>query len=170
MSGVRLARMGFLLIAWLFLVGAVIEVYLAGQAIFVTESYELHRNFGFLFGVLTLVLLILSFAARMPGRVVAASGLLVIGMLVQVGLIVLSDSQPNLAALHPVNGFLIVALALWLALKSLGQLRAPIPVELKRADDRARGGQLDERPAYPEPARDDEVDEDPPSIYSGGAP
>jgi hypothetical protein len=37
--------------------------------------------------------------------------------------------QPTIAALHPVNGFLIVLLAVWVAWRGLSFIRAPLPVE-----------------------------------------
>jgi cytochrome b561 len=129
MSAARWARIGYSLVAWLFAIAAVVQIYLAGQAVFVTNSFELHRNVGFGIGLLALILLVLSFAARMPLRVIGATALLFVLMILQSVLVAMRTDQPNLAALHPLNGFLIVLLALWIAWKTLGYIRAPLPPE-----------------------------------------
>ena len=135
MSTARWARIGYSLVAWLFAIAAVIQIYLAGQAIFVPpNSFELHRNVGYGVGILGLILLVLSFAARMPLRVIAATAVLFVLMIVQSVLIFMRADQPNLAALHPVNGFLIVLLSVWIAWKTLGYIRAPLPVEAPRPE------------------------------------
>jgi cytochrome b561 len=130
MSAARWARIGYSLVAWLFAGLAIVQVYLAGLAVFVTNhDFELHRNFGYLIGVLTLVLVVLALAGRMPLRVIAASALLLGLIALQSVLVFMRTDQPNVAALHPVNGFLIVVLALWLAWRSVGYIRAPLPPE-----------------------------------------
>jgi cytochrome b561 len=133
MSAARWARIGYSLVAWLFAIAAVVQVYLAGQGVFATGSFELHRNVGYAIGILALILLVLSFAARMPLRVIAATALLFVLMILQSVLVLMRADQPNLAALHPVNGFLIVLLAVWIAWKTLGYIRAPLPPEPVRA-------------------------------------
>jgi hypothetical protein len=129
MSATRWARIGFALVAWLFAFGAIVQFYLAGAAIFATGSFELHRNAGYMFGLLAIVLIVLALAGRMPRRVVAASALLFGLMMLQSVFVVLRTSSPNIAALHPVNGLLIVGLGLWLAWRALGNVRAPLPAE-----------------------------------------
>ena len=135
MSAARWARIGFALAAWLFAGLAVVQVYLAGSAVIDlggSGNFELHRNFGYLIGVLTLLLIVLALAGRMPLRVIAASALLLGLMIVQSILVAVKGSSPNIAALHPVNGFLIVTLAWWLAWRSVGYIRAPLPPEKPR--------------------------------------
>jgi len=129
MSAARWARIGYSLVAWLFAIAAVIQVYLAGQGVFATHSFELHRNVGYAIGILGLILLVLSFAAKMPLRVIGATALLFVLMIVQSVLVFMKTDQPNIAALHPVNGFLIVLLAVWIAWKTLAYLRSPLPPE-----------------------------------------
>ena len=75
------------------------------------------------------VLLVLAFAAKMPLRVVAASALLLGLVALQSVLVIFFKSQSNIAAIHPVNGFIIVLLSVWIAWKTLGYIRAPLPVE-----------------------------------------
>ena len=132
MSTTRWARIGFSLVAWLFAFGMVVQVYLAGAAIQNlggSGDFEAHRNWGFIFGVLTLVLIVLALAGRMPRKVVFASVLLLALVAVQSLLVHVRAESPNIAALHPVNGFLIVLLAVWVAWGTLRYLRAPLPVD-----------------------------------------
>lgn len=128
MSATRWARIGYSLVAWLFAIGVVIQVYLAGQGLFVTGgNFELHRNWGYLFGVLTIVLIVLALAGRMPRRVVLASIVLLVLMALQSVLVLIRADQPNIAALHPVNGFLIVLLGFLVAWYTLRYIRATLP-------------------------------------------
>jgi hypothetical protein len=132
MSAARWARIGFSLVAWLFAVGVLIQVYLAGTAVSQlggSGNFELHRNWGYLFGILTIVLIVLALAGRMPRLVVLASIVLLALMAVQSLLVFMRDDQPNIAALHPVNGFLIVLLGFWVAWSTLRYIRAPLPVD-----------------------------------------
>jgi cytochrome b561 len=130
MSAARWARIGYSLVAWLFAIASIVQIYLAGQGVFVPpESFELHRNVGYGIGILGLILLVLAFAARMPFRVIGATALLFVLIILQSVLVFMRNDQPNLAALHPVNGFLIVLLAVWIAWKTLGYIRAPLPPE-----------------------------------------
>jgi hypothetical protein len=132
-SAARWARIGFALLAWVLLATTVVQVYLAGQGVFVTNgNFELHRNVGWGISALALVLLVLGFAGRLGWRMIGASALLVGLMVLQSVLIFMRTDQPNIAALHPVNGFLIVVVALWLAWRGLGYVRAPLPPEPAR--------------------------------------
>jgi hypothetical protein len=129
MSTARLARIAYSLVAWLFAAAAIIQIYLAGLGVFTVNGFEQHRNVGYAIGILGLILLVLSFAAKMPVRVIGATALLFVLMIVQSVLVFMKTDQPNIAALHPVNGFIIVLLAVWIAWKTLQYIRAPLPVE-----------------------------------------
>ena len=132
-STARWARIGFALLAWLFAGLAIVQVYLAGQGMFVTSgNFELHRNVGWGIIALALILLVLAFAGRLGWRMIGPSALL-LGLLV-VQSVLVHIGTPNVAALHPVNGLLIVVVALWLAWRSLGYIRAPLPIETPRPE------------------------------------
>jgi hypothetical protein len=136
MSTARWARIGFALLAWLLVGLAIIQVYLAGAAVFadITRpgNFEMHRNFGWIIGIITLVQLVFAFAGRLGWRMIGASALLFALLVVQSVLVHIGT--PNLAALHPVNGFLIVVLALWIAWRGLSYIRAPLPAEPARPE------------------------------------
>lgn len=130
MSNVRWARIGFALIAWVFVALAIFQVYLAGAAIPELNGsggYGTHQAMGYVVGIIAIVALALSFAGRLSVRMIGASALLVGLMVVQVLLAFVE--QASLAALHPVNGFLVVLLGVWIAWHGLGVVRAPLPPE-----------------------------------------
>ena len=130
MSNVRLARIGFALLAWVFVALTVVQVYLAGAAIVQLHGngeFGTHQAVGWVIGIIALVQLALSFAGRLSGRMIGASALLV-GLMVAQILLAHADTSA-LAALHPVNGFLVAILGIWIAWHGLSFIRAPLPPE-----------------------------------------
>jgi hypothetical protein len=121
----RWSRFAFNLVAWLFVGCVVVQVYLAGLGVFDRpESFLTHRDFGYLFGLLTLVMLVLAFVGRLARWQIGASALLLVLFALQSVFIALRESTPAAAALHPLNGFLILAIAVILAWKTRGYLRS----------------------------------------------
>lgn len=106
-------RWTYLTVAWLFLASVVVQVFLAGLALFAGESFELHALFGFsAVHLLSLLLIPLAALARAGrGNILLAVGLFVV-MSVQVSLPGLRTTLPLAAALHPVNALLIFWLGL----------------------------------------------------------
>jgi hypothetical protein len=76
-----------------------------------------HREFGYLFGWLVFVLLILALVGRMGRRVVGLTLLLIVLFILQSVLVAVRTSQPAVAALHPLNGFLILLVGIVVALE-----------------------------------------------------
>lgn len=105
-----------MVIAWLLVVGVVVQVWLAGRGVFDTAAgFAPHVQLGYTIGLVPLVLLVLGFVGGMGRRVaILAIALFALG-LVQSILVVQRASNPSIAALHPVNGFLILLLAIVLA-------------------------------------------------------
>ncbi len=107
------------LAAWLFAGCIVVQVFLAGLGVFDSaNAFVTHRNFGYLFGWLSLVLLIVAAVRRMPRRLIGLAGLTLVQMALQSVLILFRDDNPAIAALHPVNGVLLLVTTLvlgWLA-------------------------------------------------------
>jgi hypothetical protein len=133
MSNVRWARIGFALLAWLFVGLVVFQVYLAGNAVEQlggTNDFSTHQAIGYVIMLVSLIQLVLSFAARLGWRMIGASAVLLFLMLVQSSLVHLNS--PSLAALHPLNGFLVGVVALLVAWRGLSFIRAPLPVEPER--------------------------------------
>jgi len=108
-----IARQALPLVGAVFVGCVVIQVFLAGLGVFDDpRSFVTHRQFGYSIGMFTLVLLVLSLLARSPRRITGYSALLLVQFALQSMLVALRTDVPALAALHPVNGFLILFVAI----------------------------------------------------------
>lgn len=108
---VRLVRVGYVLIAGLFIVGVLIQVYIAGMAVFVNPArWSMHATFVHIIEWMPLIMLVLAF----PGRLSRELKLLSIGLFVLVIVqyaTALGFSDSLVAAIHPVNALIIFGLA-----------------------------------------------------------
>jgi hypothetical protein len=122
----RSARIAYLVVLWLFVACLVVQVFLAGMGVFAgAENFATHREFSHLFGWLTLILLALAIIGRLGRRWIWMS-LLIFGLFVlQSALVALRESAPAVAALHPVNGFLILLISISMAQRAWRELRNP---------------------------------------------
>ena len=112
------ARAALPLVAWLFVACSIVQVFLAGLGVFENPlRFVTHREFGYLFGWLVFVLLILALVGRMGRRVVGLTLLLIVLFILQSVLVAVRTSQPAVAALHPLNGFLILLVGIVVALE-----------------------------------------------------
>lgn len=114
----RYLRVAFVATAWVFLACVVAQVFLAGLAVFGAATFELHREFGYLFGWLTLILLVLAIAGRLGRWWIGLSALLLVLFAFQSVFVALRDILPALAALHPVNALAIFYVAQLVARRS----------------------------------------------------
>ena len=122
----RAIRYAFVGVAWLFLACVVVQVFLAGLGVFAgAQNFALHRDFGYLFGLLTLVLLFLALGGRLGRRWVGLSALLLVLFALQSVFVALRGAAPVLAALHPVNALVIFYVAQLVARESPVLLASP---------------------------------------------
>lgn len=121
----RIARPIHLVAAWLLVVGLLVQVFLAGLGIFADESaFATHRGFGHLLEVFPIILLVTALVAGYGrSRAVAGLGLLAM-LLLQTILVLQRGSSDILAALHPVNGSLVLLAAVFVAWDSTRLWRA----------------------------------------------
>ncbi len=99
------------IVAAAFVACAVVQVFLAGLGVFDDpRAFITHREFGYLFGWLTLVVLVLALAGRMPRRITGLSVLLLVLFALQSVLVSMRADLPAAAALHPLNGFAILGI------------------------------------------------------------
>jgi hypothetical protein len=122
----RWARIALAAVAWLFVVGVVVQVFLIGVALFGLGPIGFHQAFGYLLPLLTILVLLLLLPAR-PGWRIGwlAVALFVLGGIIQPSLPSFRYlGYPVIAALHPPNALLVFWLAVILA---------------RRATDVARG-------------------------------
>ena len=112
-------RLAFIGVAWLFLACVVVQVFLAGLGVFAgAQNFTLHREFGYLFGWLTLVLLLLALVGRLGRRWIGLSVLMLVLFAFQSVFVALREVMPEAAALHPVNALAIFGVALHVARRS----------------------------------------------------
>lgn len=125
-------RRAHLVVAWAFVAGVVLQVFLAGLGVFESSAkFGTHASWGYMLGLIPFVLLALAAAGGL-GRRQVLYALALFGMFILQSLfIAFRESQPAVAALHPVNGFaiLLVGIAMareaWLA-RGVGSLSGSI--------------------------------------------
>ena len=108
----RFTLLGF---SWLFLLAIVVQVYFAGLMLFGQEGGRgLHEGTGYILGFVGALFLILPALARAGARAIVLGIVLAIVTYFQPFLTFARDSSPMIAALHPVNALVIVALSVLL--------------------------------------------------------
>ena len=123
-----IARTFHLFGSWLLVAGLVAQVFLAGLGVFDgPASFATHRDFGYSLSLLPLVLIIAGWLGGLGRRLALlalAAGLLFV---LQSVFVAMRTSSPAVAALHPVNGFLILLLAIVIARESWLARSAAMP-------------------------------------------
>jgi hypothetical protein len=110
------ARTGLAIVAALFAVLLIIQVFLAGLGVFESPSaFATHRDFGYTISLLILPILILALVGRAPKGLVGLTVILAIQMILQSVFVAMRTSNPAVAALHPVNGVLMLVFSLVIA-------------------------------------------------------
>jgi hypothetical protein len=128
------ARRAHSIVTAIFAACAVIQVFLAGLGVFDDpRAFITHREFGYLFGWLTLVVLVLAVAGRLPRRITGMSVLLLVLFALQSVFVALRVEIPAVAALHPLNGFAILGLAAVTARASWAVRREPVTAQARVA-------------------------------------
>ena len=114
-----IARTVHAVVAWLLVAALVVQVWLAGRGVFESPGvFATHRDVGYTISIFPIVLLVLGFLGGM-GRRVAIMAAVIFGLVIlQSVFVVMRTSSPAVAALHPVNGFLILLVAVILARES----------------------------------------------------
>ncbi len=138
----RIARPIHLVVAWLLVVGLLGQVFLAGMGVFDrSASFDNHVNFGYILTVLPVVLIVTSLVGGF-GRMQAIAAAVMFGQFILQSLLVAQrGSVPAIAALHPVNGFLVLLIAIWLARDAGRAWGAPTePEAAKPASPEATAG------------------------------
>ena len=103
-------------LAWLFVAGLVVQVFLAGRGVFESPvEFETHRTWGFLLELFPIALLIVGLVAGVGRRLAVLAIVAFVLFILQSVFVALRESSPILAALHPVNGFLILLIAIEMA-------------------------------------------------------
>jgi hypothetical protein len=107
-----------------FLVGIFVQFYLAGRGAFGASSFSAHRTFGDILGWFPpLVLLLTLLHRRTRNRVDVIHAILLV-VLFEVQFALGDLEHPSVGAFHPVNGLLILLVALSLLRRDLRAVRA----------------------------------------------
>lgn len=145
MSGLaRRSRWIVLLLAAGLTAGALGQFFLAGLSVFDTPRYwSNHATFGSVLGLFANIVWIPAAVGRVGWRLIVGS--LLLPVLFTLQHLFPAIDEPSVQALHPLNGALLFALSLWIALRALGLLRpsaAPPPASARsRADRGSSAGQ-----------------------------
>ena len=107
----RGARYVYLGLAWLFVVGLVVQVFYAGMGIFGASDFETHIGLGWLLHLVPILILGAAAAARAGRRRILWAAALAATVFVVPILALSRADAPAIAALHPV--FAVVSF--WLA-------------------------------------------------------
>ncbi len=128
MDRTPLARRVYLWATWLFLASVGIQVFLIGLHLFADADLNWHRFFALVPTVLSIVVLVAAFGARLPRRSKRWAAGLVIMTFVQGLLAGLKYAGLGvIAALHPVNAFVLFWIGLVVLRDAQEQVRMPAP-------------------------------------------
>jgi Family of unknown function (DUF6220) len=136
----RTSRRLFAAVAVLFVVGVVVQVFLAGLFLFTSVDRAWHMEFGYWLELPPLLALMLVWPAHVGRGTAWLTVALAVDVLVQTTLPELKDTVPLVAAVHPVNALLVLWLGVQVATRgvALARLPLPAPVETPTAPARER--------------------------------
>src|SRR5437899_4284646 len=125
-------RVAHVVVASLVLAGIVAQPFLIGLFLFgAVHNADLHTAVGYsLFEFGIPLLLITAILARLPRNEMLLTLLLMVDIFLQILLVNLRDTSSVLAALHPLNAFALLLLAITVVRRDLTHLRQP---ETKRS-------------------------------------
>jgi Family of unknown function (DUF6220) len=120
-------RIAHLIVASLVLAGIIAQPFLIGLFLFgAVHTSDLHTVVGYTlleFGLP--LLLITALLARLPRTEMLLTLLLMVDIFLQVLLVNLRDTSPGLAALHPLNAFALLLIAITVIRRDRALLRRP---------------------------------------------
>lgn len=126
----RIARPIHVVVSWILVVGLFVQVFLAGMGVFdSSDAFTTHRDFGYTLSLLPIVLIVTSLVGRFGRMETIAAAVMFGQFLLQSVLVLQRDSTPAIAALHPVNGFVLLLIAVWLARDAWARWQAPVVEE-----------------------------------------
>ncbi len=117
------SRYALIAVAWLFAVGGVIQVFLAGLSVFESASYwSDHADFGRTIGLLTYLLPVLALLGRVGRQRIGHA--VVVPVLFVVQMLLANADTGWVAAFHPLNGFLLIGASGSLGDRTLALVRS----------------------------------------------
>jgi hypothetical protein len=121
----RIFRYALLIVAGVFLVAIVVQVFFAGLMLFGEESgAELHETTGYILGTAGALFLLVPALARAGRTSIILGVVLAVVTYFQPFLTFAREPSPFIAALHPVNALLIFTLSLVLTRRAVALVRS----------------------------------------------
>jgi hypothetical protein len=114
---VKATRVIYLIAVWLFLVGVLLQVFLAGMVVVASKlDWESHIGLGHMLALPLLIMLISMYIARLPVEIKKYTWILFAVYIIQADVVIFLRAQaPVVAALHPVLALVDFYLAATLA-------------------------------------------------------
>ena len=123
------ARWLFLALIGLYLAALLVQVFLAGMALFTAErDFETHRSLGYLIHLTPIPLILVAVVAKVGQRLLLWTGALFVVQAIQPLLPMLREDLPWAAALHPVLAVVLFWLGVTVGLQAWQLARQPAPV------------------------------------------
>jgi hypothetical protein len=131
----KFARYTYFVIASLFLLGILTQVYFIGLSLLGGRpSFDDHIGLGHMLGGLVLLMVIFAYIGRLPSPVKPLTWLnLVVYILIADVVIFMRDSAPLVASLHPVLAVILFANTASLAVRAWKAVREPVTAVVKAA-------------------------------------
>jgi hypothetical protein len=118
------SKIVFAVACWLFLLGIVVQVFLAGAGLFKLTDFTAHGSLGWSLPLISLFLPILAYVAHVEKSTVGLAGAIVVLTFIQPELAAARHTDPLVAAFHPVNALLIFWLTWTVARRATELARA----------------------------------------------
>ena len=107
---IRWSRIAAMVLARLFTIGVVVQVFLVGLGFFEDLDYwDDHKSLGQSLGIIPVLLIVAALIGRLPPRLIGMSVVLLVLWIVQISLPEVDNGY--IAALHPLNAFLLFGLS-----------------------------------------------------------
>jgi len=111
-----IGRNVYLVLSWVFVAGLLVQVFLAGRGVFDNPlQFSTHRDFGYTLSIVPVLMLVVGLIARVGRRLTVFAIVAFVMFILQSVFVAARESSPMIAALHPVNGFLILLVAIEMA-------------------------------------------------------
>jgi hypothetical protein len=116
---IRWSRIAVVVLARLFIIGIVVQIFLVGLSLFESADYwEDHKSLGESLGLIPILLILVALVGRLPMRVIVMAAALLVLFGVQYALPTVDNGY--VAALHPVNALVLMGLSDQIARQTQG--------------------------------------------------
>ena len=123
-----LARAGLAIVSAIFAALLVVQVFLAGLGVFGAGGFGMHRDFGYLLSLFILLELLLAVVGRAGKAIIGLVFITLVQIILQSVFVAVRVEQPAIAALHPVNGVLMLFLTTVISWRAWRLRNDPLPV------------------------------------------